>query len=339
MIHNTNAMNPQKELSKLIRGDFLDHYLLVRKCEPKTTQHNKPYIVLELCDQSAALTAYLWDIPDEFDLSSMSGAVVKVSGVIEEYKSQLQIRISGIRPACGDDDVSPEDFLAKSRRDFVVMKRELENRISRFRNVFLKQLLKQILSGEFYERFLRAPAGKSWHHSYIHGLLEHTLEIIKICDFMCDIHPELNRDLLISGAILHDSGKVEELVFNSAFDYSDKGKLLGHIIIGALEINEKANKVSGFPEDLKVQLIHLVLSHQGKLEYASPVVPKTLESIVLYQADELSAKTNAYKSAIMAESGSSSKWTKHLSLISTALYIPDNFGQEDPQIVKTLFDS
>jgi 3'-5' exoribonuclease len=144
---------------------------------------------------------------------------------------------------------------------------------------------------------------------------------------MCDIHAELNRDLILTGAILHDLGKIEELEFNSGFEYSDKGKLLGHIVIVANMIEKETNEIEGFPADLKNQLIHLVLSHQGKLEYASPVVPKTLEAIVLYHADELSAKANAYKGAVLNEIDK--KWTRYLPLAETAVYIPDSFPKED----------
>ena len=141
---------------------------------------------------------------------------------------------------------------------------------------------------------------------------------------MCSFHPEINRELLISGALLHDFGKTEELTYDAAFDYSDKGKLLGHIMMGALLVNNTASSIDGFPEELKEQLIHLVLSHQGKLEFASPVEPKTLEAIVLYQADELSAKTNAYKLAIDAEKNKGGKWTRFLPLANTSLFIPEN---------------
>ncbi len=148
-----------------------------------------------------------------------------------------------------------------------------------------------IFNEDNMRRFSNAPAGKAWHHSYIHGLIEHTLEIIKICDLMCDIHPEINRDLLIAGAMMHDYGKIEEIKFESSFEYSDKGKLIGHIVLSAFAVQENAAKIPGFPEEIKNCLLHIVLSHQGKLEYASPVVPKTIEAIALYQADELSAKS------------------------------------------------
>ena len=172
----------------------------------------------------------------------------------------------------------------------------------------------------------------------LHGLLEHTLEIIKICDLMCDIHPEINRDILICGAMLHDFGKTEELSYEPVFEYTDKGKLLGHIVISAMLVNEEAKKIKDFPEALKVCLLHVILSHQGKLEYASPVVPKTLEAIALYQADELSAKVNAYKYAILKEQKIDSRWTKYINLVSTELFNHGLSPEIDEEIRKSLFD-
>ena len=218
------------------------------------------------------------------------------------------------------------------------MKDEFFNRMELISNTKLKSLLKLIFTEDNFKKFSIAPAGKSWHHSYIHGLLEHTLEIIKICDLMCNIHSELNRDLLICGAMLHDFGKTEELSFDSAFEYTDKGKLIGHIVISAMKINEEAKKIPDFPEDLKECLIHLILSHQGKLEYASPVVPKTIEAITLYHADELSAKINAYKRAIHAGTLNENKWTKFISLASTDLYNHGISSETEEEINKTLFD-
>jgi 3'-5' exoribonuclease len=175
---------------------------------------------------------------------------------------------------------------------------------------------------------MNVPAGKAWHHAYIHGLLEHTLEIIKICELTATFHKEVNRDLLIAGALLHDFGKTEELSDTADFGYTDKGKLLGHIVIAAMEVEKAVMKIPDFPEDLKNRLEHLILSHQGKLEFASPVVPKMLESIILYHADELSAKANAYKNAILEQSGCKSSWTTYIRLAETDLYIPNNKTEE-----------
>ncbi len=318
----------QTDLIKLSKGDQVDHFLLVKKSELKTGKTQKQYLSLELGDRSLSLQAFMWDDFYNVFLDVKPGSIVKVKGAIEEYQNQLQLKVNKINTACSLDDISIEDFLPVSKRNFEQMKNELEDRISNISNKYLKQLLSEMLTGSHYEKYLNVPAGKAWHHSYVHGLLEHTLEIVAVCDLVCGFHPEANRDLLIAGAILHDFGKTEELSIESAFDYTDKGRLLGHISIAALLVNDKINLIENFPDQLKTELMHLILSHQGKLEQASPVEPKTLEAIILYHADELSAKANAYKSAIAAEAKNESGWTKFLPLINTPLFITDKFKNE-----------
>ena len=266
-------------------------------------------------------------------LSVDEGNVVKVEGSIEEFNNQNQIKVTKIRAARPGDNVEPDQFLQRSKRNLEEMTKELDDRIDRISNSNLTKLIRLILSGERLEKYLKVPAGKSWHHSYLHGLLEHTLEIIKICDLIADFHTEVNRDLLITGAILHDFGKTEELSSDASFEYTDRGKLIGHIVIAASEIEKAAESIPGFPGQLKDQLIHLVLSHQGKLEFASPVEPKTLEAIILYHSDELSAKANAYKNAIEIERNSKSNWTRFIPLANTSLYI----SREDETPKETLF--
>lgn len=330
-------MIKQTELKQLKTGDDLNHFFILNKLEVKLTKTNKEYLNLELRDKSASVPAKVWDNADSVKNKIKEGDIVKVTGVMEEFNSQPQIKIANIRPVKEDENVTHSDFLPVSKKDLNEMKMEFESRIDEISNSFLKQILKSIFTETNFGKYSKAPAGKAWHHSYIHGLLEHTLEIVKICDLMCDIHPEVNRDLLISGAMLHDFGKTEELQFDSNFDYTDKGKLLGHIVIAALEIEKAALKIPNFPDDLKNQLIHLVLSHQGKLEYASPVEPKTLEAIILYQADELSAKTNAYKSAIQNDEQTGNSWTRFLPLAGTSLLISRDDSQNE-QHKETLFD-
>lgn len=331
-------MHSQIDLIQLQKGDSVDHFLLLKKSEIKVTKTNKEYWCMELGDKSISMLSNMWDnFSDQFS-AVKSGDVVKVSGSIEEFNSNKQIKVFSVRSLLPDENFSAADFLAKSKRNLFEMKDEFEARINRINNSYLKELMKLIFNEENFNKFSLAPAGKSWHHSYIHGLLEHTLEIMKICDLMCDIHPEINRDLIISGAMLHDFGKIEELSFSSAFEYTDKGKLLGHIVISAMIINEEAKKITDFPEDLKTCLLHLILSHQGKLEHASPVVPKTLEAITLYHADELSAKANAYKNALNIEAKQDSKWTKFVGLASTDLFNHGLHHEAEEKLDKTLFD-
>jgi 3'-5' exoribonuclease len=155
---------------------------------------------------------------------------------------------------------------------------------------------------------------------------------------MCEFHPELNKDLLVSGAMLHDIGKIEELGYDSAFEYTDKGKLVGHIVIASNLVRDEIKKISGFPSGLENNLIHLILSHQGKLEHASPVVPKTAEAIALYQADELSAKVNAYKNAVESELKTGTNWTRFIQLAETDLHKFDIKNSSEESASNSLFD-
>ncbi len=329
-------MLKQKELSKLKTGEPVKHFLLLNKIETKTTKANKSYLNLELRDKSAVYPAKVWDNFEDFLARAKEGDVVKVEGVIEEFNNQPQIRILSIDLARESDNVSQKDFLPVSERNLDEMVKELNGFMDSIQNRYLRELLTRIFDEKTFEKYIHVPAGKAWHHSYVHGLLEHTLEILKICDLMCKIHPELNRDILLTAAILHDFGKTEELTYENSFDYTDKGRLLGHITIAALKIQEAAEKINNFPEKLLTLLLHLVLSHQGKLEHASPVEPKTLEAIVLYHADELSAKTNAYKLAIKADEDKEGSWTRFLPLAGTMLFADKKQNGEEPK--ETLFD-
>jgi 3'-5' exoribonuclease len=284
------------------------------------------------------MNANIWEGFAELAARGKVGDVVKVSGTIEEYQGSLQIRVASIRLALEKDNILARDFLPTSRRNAEEMKKEFTLLIKSISNKQLKKLLSGIFNETRFELFSTAPAGKSWHHAYIHGLIEHTLEIIKICELMCEFHPELNRDLLISGAMLHDIGKIEELSFDSAFEYTDKGKLVGHIVIAANLVRDEIKKIPGFPTELENNLIHLILSHQGKLEHASPVVPKTVEAIALYQADELSAKVNAYKNAVESELRPDSNWTKFIHLADTDLYKFNFRENSEDNTKKSLFD-
>lgn len=328
----------QKNLIELNVGENVYHFLLKKRAEIKKTKSNKNYLDLELGDKSAAYSAKVWDNFEKLNLTDDSVKVVKVAGEIEDFQGRKQIKIAQIRAAEPSDKVEVDDFMPRSKRDFEQMKKEFFDYKEQISNPYLNQLLKLIFTEENLAKYFRAPAGKAWHHAYLHGLLEHTLEILKICDLMCNIHDEINKDILICGILLHDFGKIEELKSNENFDYTDKGQLLGHIVIASNYIEKYAAKIEGFPEDLKNQIIHLVLSHQGKLEFASPVVPKTLEAIVLHHADELSAKTNAYKNKIEEAKANGQKWTDFVRLIGTPLYAPEEDDLSSGLPKDTLFD-
>lgn len=328
----------QPELNTLSKNDKIDHFLLIRRIDLRSTKSGSDFLSTELGDKTASLNANVWEGFTELAARGKVGDVVKVAGTVEEYQGSLQIRVSSIRLSTEKDRVHPRNFLPESKRNLDEMKNEFNQRIKNISNKFLKKLLTQIFTEERFEQFCLAPAGKSWHHAYIHGLLEHTLEIIKICELMCEFHSELNKDLLLSGAMLHDIGKIEELSYDSAFEYTDKGKLVGHIVIASNMVRDEIKKIPGFPSGLENNLIHLILSHQGKLEHASPVVPKTAEAIALYQADELSAKVNAYKNAVDSELKADSNWTRFIPLADTDLHKFNLIDSSEKNTKKSLFD-
>lgn len=318
-----------KRINEVSPNEEFIAFLLISKVELKTRKNGQPYLALELKDKTVTFPAVMWENFDEIKSELEPGRIIKIQGTISEYNGEQQIKITRLRLANETDGVLLEDLLPASKRPLDEMLDEFNRVTSSIQNQFLKKLIDSIFDGQLKERFLMTPAGKSWHHAYLHGLLEHTLEIVKICELMSTFHPEINRDLLITGALLHDIGKTEELDYRKAFGYTDKGSLLGHITIAAIEVEKAIDKIEGFPEELKNQTLHLILSHQGKLEFASPVVPKTLEAIVLYQADELSAKANAYKHAILAENQGDKKWTKYIYLAETNLYIPEELKKNE----------
>ncbi|RKY95353.1 MAG: hydrolase, partial [Ignavibacteriae bacterium] len=199
----------QSDLTELTKGNIIDHFLMIRKIEIRNTKAGKKFLSMEVGDKSGSINTNVWNDTAGFDNIADSGKVgdiLKVAGSIDEFQGVPQIKVSSIRLTTSADNVEVQDFLPRSARDSDVMEKELLVRIDEISNTHLNELLKNIFSGERMEKFKTAPAGKSWHHGYIHGLITPTLEMIKICDLMCDFHPQINRDLLVSGAMLHDFG-------------------------------------------------------------------------------------------------------------------------------------
>ncbi|MBN1638652.1 MAG: HD domain-containing protein, partial [Ignavibacteriales bacterium] len=312
-------LSNQKSVNQLDAGEKIQHFFLLSKIEIKITKTNKEYLDLEFRDKSASIVGRMWDNIDDIKFEVAQGNIVKVTGQVEKYQDVLQVKVEKMKVADENDNISIEDFLPRSERNLDEMLDEFDGLINSIKNQYLKRLLKLVFAGKNLDEFIKMPAGKMWHHSYIHGVLEHSLEVAKICELVHSFHPDINRDLMLAGALLHDFGKVFELQYKPTFDYTDQGKLLGHIVLATIEIEKRISQIPNFPDDLKNQIIHLVLSHQGKLEHASPIEPKMAEAIALYYADELSAKTNAYKGAIKEQQNSGKGWTNFIKLADTDL--------------------
>ena len=275
-------------------GDQFDSFLVVQSRELRTTRAGQPFLALKLGDRSGDLPANIWDDAERWYAELYEGCVVKVRGMIELYKEKPQVRIILIRSATDDDQVDPADFLPVSDsdpQDNLDQIKEITDTIS---NDHLKTLLTSFLDDDdFTTGFMKAPGGKKWHHNRIGGLIEHTLSVCRLCVTLAEMYPEIDRDLLVTGAILHDIGKIEEFCYDTFFDYTSRGRLVGHISLGAQWAVQRASQIEGFPDDLLDQVQHLILSHQG--EFDTPVLPKTREAFLLNHADDIDAKMDAFR--------------------------------------------
>lgn len=315
-----------KPIAKLKPGDPVTMFFVIRKIEMKTKKNGDPFLTLEFGDATGRISSTLWDDARSIYERFRVGDIVKVQGTVGTYKDALQLSVERFRKAEPADNVKAMDFVKKGNIDVDALKTRLDHTIDSIETPDLKNLLKRIFnSDDIREAYFAAPGGKLWHHAYTGGLLEHTLSIVRICETMAEAYPSVNRDLLVAGGLLHDFGKIDEYGFDKGFiDFTDEGRLWGHISIGAQRVRsiiEEMEKEGRFSDELKKQLIHLILSHQGELDHGSPVLPATLEAIILYYADEMDSKANAFQHIIERDSEPGRNWSKYIPMIERFLYL------------------
>ena len=270
---------------------------------------NGQFMRLRLADRSGALNAYVWKdfqkVAEDFD----EGDVIKIKAMVQSYKGQIQLNISQLRFA-DSSEYDMDMYLAHSKFPPELLSEKFFAFIDKIQNTFLKQLLKELFEDkDFFAAFLHAPAAKSWHHNYIHGLIEHTVSVASICEFVSTLYP-VNQDLLITGALLHDMGKVLEYSSKPPIDFTDIGRLVGHLTLADQLICEKAKGIIGFPDELLIHLRHLILAHHGIYEIASVRLPQTLEATVLHLCDNLDAQSIGV-SQIIESAPKDAAWTEY----------------------------
>lgn len=249
-----------------------------------------------LQDKTGTIDAKVWEpnnpgIGDYDDLD-----YIEVYGDVTNFQGQLQISVKRIR-VCREGEYNPSDYLPVSSKGIDTMYNELKTLIGSIKNTYLHQLLQDLFieDADFVKKFCNSSAAKTVHHGFVGGLLEHTLGVTKLCDYYCSAYPILQRDLLLTAAMCHDIGKVKEISAFPVNDYTDDGQLLGHIVMGAQMVGERAAKIDGFPHNLLAELQHCILAHHGKLEYGSPKVPALIEAVALNYADDTDAKMETFK--------------------------------------------
>jgi len=282
------------DLANFEEGKPFDGYFLVLAKQHRTTQTNKPYLSLTLADKTGQLEARIWEPGDpriarDFD----RGDMVKVRGSASRFKDTLQLKVDQLRKA-NTAEADKADMLPSTTYDVAALWRQLQAFVESFTEPDLKRLLTTILADPaLAQAYREAPAAKQLHHAWLGGLLEHVVSLLTLAERVVPHYPILDRDLLLTGVILHDIGKVRELSWDLGFEYTVEGSLLGHIQIGSALAERTMDSLPDFPPKLKLLVLHLILSHHGKLEFGSPKLPMIPEALVLNFLDDLDAKMQA----------------------------------------------
>jgi 3'-5' exoribonuclease len=293
-MNSTEEKNPLKKffVNNLQENQKFVSFFHVEEKELRTSRQGKPYLDLKLRDKTGVISAKIWEAAASINEQFAKDDFVKVQAISETYQNNPQLKIEKIRKAA-PDEINIADYIPVSERDPGEMREELNSYIESIEDIWIKELLDAFIRDEkFIEDYMKAPAAKSLHHAYLGGLPEHTLSMMKICCFLAEQYKDINRDLLLAGAFLHDIGKTKEIGSSSGFPYSTEGELTGHTVIGSIMISEKAAAIPGFPPEALNLILHMVLSHHGEPEWGAVKRPVLREAVLLHYVDNIDAKMN-----------------------------------------------
>ncbi len=310
----------QKFISEFNEGDRIISQFLVQAKQLLSTKSGKPYLSLRLQDKTGVISARLWDNALEFYDKFKVNDIIKVDGTIEVYNNERQLVVRRLRLS-QPEEIQLSDFVRQTEHDVDEMLLELRSYIEAVNNPHLKALLEAFFNDDaFVEKFKASPAARNIHHVWVGGLLEHTLSTARICEYLTTHYPVLDADLLITMAILHDIGKVKELQVTPSINYTEEGNLLGHIILGIQMVDEKLANIPDFPQNLRMLVEHMMLSHHGQSEWGSPRPPMFLEAEILHRADDLDVKVDIITRAVSEDRDSESSWTAYQRALERILY-------------------
>ncbi|GAF82270.1 unnamed protein product [marine sediment metagenome] len=301
-------------------GAEVEGVFLVREANLRTARNGSQYIQADLADATGQVPARMWDANPEIFSKMTVGGFVRIRGRGETYRNRLQVIVGMLMPV-DEAEVDMADFLPATSADVEGLAAELKEFIGSVGDSNLSSLLDAVFSdADFAERFKRSPAASSYHHAYLGGLLEHTVCVARLADAVADRYENLRRDLLVTGALLHDIGKVEELTVERGLDYTDAGLLVGHVVQGAMMLRRAAAGLADFPEEMLLLLEHLVLSHHGEFEFGSPKLPSIPEAVALHHIDNLDAKVQAFGKIISEDPNPDANWTDYSRMFERKLY-------------------
>ena len=292
--------------NKTITSSFV---VISKQVKPKKT--GEPYLALTLGDRTGQIEAKMWDNVEEAIDAFDQDDFVKIKGLINKYKNRFQLTIHKLR-RLGDSEIDYSDFLPKTNKDIGELWQTLAGFVASFQNPHLKALVEAFMADpEIAEAYRNAPAAKTLHHAFVGGLLDHVVSLFTLCDLAVRNYPQVDRDLLLTGAFLHDIGKVHELAYQRSIAYTTKGQLLGHMIIELEMLHQKIARVPGFPDELKILIEHMIISHHGQYEFGSPKLPMFPEALMLHYLDDLDSKMESMRAQFEREAELDSPWTSY----------------------------
>jgi 3'-5' exoribonuclease len=283
---------------------------VVASKQVKPKKSGEPYLALTLADRTGSIEAKMWDGVPEAMGTFEQDDVIKVRGLINKYNGRFQLTIHKIR-RMDESEVEYADYLPKTSKDVDVLWQTLGEFVGTFKDENLKALVTSFMADPELERaYKNAPAAKTLHHAFIGGLLDHVVSLFTSCDLVCRNYPSINRDLVLTGAFLHDIGKVHELSYARSFGYTTSGQLLGHMIIELEMLHQKLAAFPDFPPQLKILIEHMIISHHGQYEFGSPKLPMFPEALLLHYMDDLDSKMEAMRAQFERDL-SDSDWTAY----------------------------
>ncbi|MBO8434067.1 MAG: HD domain-containing protein [Tyzzerella sp.] len=301
-------------INEIREGENVIEHFLCKSKQTLKSRAGKSYLSLKLQDKTGTVDAKVWELNNDIKAFEEND-FIKIDGTAIVYQNDIQLNVKRIRRSL-EGEYDPMDYIPSTEKNIDSMTEELLGYINTIKNPYLKKFLEEIFIKDsvISKKIKYHSAAKSVHHGYMGGLVEHTLSVTQICDFLAPRYKYVDRDILIASAMLHDIGKIYELSDFPENDYTDEGQLLGHIVIGIDIISEAVKKVEGFPKKLESLLKHCLISHHGELEYGSPQLPKTIEAFILHCADNMDAKVKVIEELIDSDSTSGS-WVGYQKML------------------------
>ena len=314
-------------VSDLAPDQNVTSFFLVAAKESRTGPSGRAYLRMELSDRTGSIDGRMWEGIEEASGKFDCDDLVKVQGRVETYRGKTQLVVERIRRAEAGE-VELADFFPHTTEDVELLYAKLREFVAAVSNPWLKRLLESVVGDpEIEPKLKRAPAAKSMHHAYLGGLLEHILSLCELCRAVAPRYPGVDPDLLLAGAVLHDIGKIDELSYDRAINYTTEGWLLGHIEIAYELVGKKVDAIEGFPRELKTLVLHLILSHHGRYEFGSPRLPMFREAVLLHYLDDLDSKMGAVRASLESEKGDE-EWTAWNAALERRLLRTDAYRRD-----------